>query len=100
MGICNREGKDMSNKLFSGESYSNFDKTILLQKFYMENMIGNEELSPFFTLLIYNQIINEKKSQKKSERFFKWFNMALNPYHKLLSSLKKESILASLKEKN
>ena len=95
MGKCYSKGNKSSKKLFSGESYSNLDKTIFLQKLYMENSISKEEIFPFFTKIIYNQIIQEKKSKVKSRHFFKWFKMALSPYHNILSSLKKDSILNS-----
>ena len=98
MGKCYSKGNKSSKKLFSGESYSNLDKTIFLQKLYMENSISKEEIFPFFTKIIYNQIIQEKKSKVKSRHFFKWFKMALSPYHNILSSLNKDSILNSLKK--
>ena len=96
MGICYSDRNKSSNKLFSGESYSNFDKIIFLQKLYMENILSKEEISPFYTSIIYEQIIKEKTSKAKYRHFFKWFDMALSPYHKLLSSLEKEEIIKSL----
>ena len=100
MGICYNE-RNQINKKFSGESYSNFDKIIFLQKLYMDNTLSKEEILPFFPPIIYNQIIEEKKSKIKSSRFCKWCKMALSPYHNLLSSLQKESIIKSLNiEKN
>ena len=98
MGSCYSERNKSSKKLFSGESYSNFDKIIFLQKFYMENILSKQEIAPFYTTIIYEQIIKEKNSKEKYRHFFKWFEMALSPYHKLLSSLEKEEILKSLNE--
>lgn len=101
MGICYSDRNKSSEKLFSGESYSKFDKIIFLQKFYMENLLTKQEISPFYTTMIYEQIIKEKNSKTKYRHFFKWCDMALYPYHKLLSSLEKESIIKSLNyEKN
>ena len=96
MGICYKERNKLNKKLFSGELYTNFDKTIFLQKLYMDNNLSKEELSPFFTPILYNQIIEEKKSKIKLNRFFKWYNMAFTPYDNLLSFLQKETILKSL----
>ena len=101
MGICYSDRNNSSKKLFSGESYSNFDKIIFLQKFYMENILTKQEISPFYTSIIYEQIIKEKSSKSKYRHFFKWCDMALSPYHKLLSSLDKEKIIKTLNyEKN
>ena len=96
MGICYSDRNKLTRRLFSGESYSNFDKTIFLQKFYMENILSTEDIFPFFSKIIYDQILQEKKSKIKSFHFFKWFEMALSPYHKILSSLKKDAIIKSL----
>ena len=96
MGACYSNRNKLTKSLFSDYSYSNFDKTIFLQKLYMENIISKEDISPFFTEIIYDQILQEKNSKVKSRHFFKWFEMALSPYHKILSSLKKESIINEL----
>ena len=96
MGICYTDRNKSSKNLFSGESYSNFDKIIFLQKLYMENTLTKQEISPFYTSIIYEQIIKEKSSKTKYRHFFKWYDMALSPYHKLLSSLEKEAIIKSL----
>lgn len=100
MGNCLGNKKKLSKEVFSGELYSNFDKIVFLQKFFMENNLTKEEISPFFTSIIYNQIIEEKTSKKKYSRFFKWCEMSFKPYHKLLSSLQKDIILSSLNLEN
>ena len=96
MGSCYTDRNKSSKKLFSGESYSNFDKIIFLQKLYMENILTKQEISPFYTSIIYEQIIKEKTSEAKYRHFFKWCDMALSPYYKFLSSLKKDDIIKSL----
>ena len=101
MGICYAEKARLTKKEFSGELYSNFDKIIFLQKIFMENNITKEEISPFFTEIIFDQILEEKINKTKYNRFYKWIDKAFFPYNKLLISLKKESILKSLNiEKN
>ena len=96
MGICYAEKNKLNKKLFSGELYSNFDKIVFLQKFFMENNLSKEEISSFFTSIIYDQIIQEKNNKTKHRRFYKWYEKAFMPYHNLLSSLQKDSILKSL----
>lgn len=97
MGVCGYADKNkLSNKIFSGESYSNLDKTIFLQKFYMDNIISEEEISPFFTSIIFEEILLEKNSKVKNRRFFKWYNMALGPYHNILSIQQKDNIINTL----
>ena len=101
MGVCYSQRNKLSKKSYSGESYSNFDKIIFLQKFYMENIFTHEEISPFFTTIIYDEILKEKISKVKGGRFYKWFEMALNPYNNILSTLQKDTIVNSLNiEKN
>jgi hypothetical protein len=62
----------------------------------MENILTKQEISPFYTSIIYEQIIKEKTSKAKYRHFFKWYDMALSPYHKFLSSLEKDAIIKSL----
>ena len=101
MGICYAEKARLTKKEFSGELYSNFDKIIFLQKFFMENNLTKEEISPFFTTIIFEQILEEKIYKTKYNRFFKWIEKAFFPYNNLLTSLKKESVLKTLNiEKN
>ena len=92
--------KRLTKKVLSGELYSNFDKTIFLQKFYMENNLTEEEISSFFLSIIFDQIIEEKINKRKYNRFFKWYQMSFKPYYKLLSSLQKDIILKSLDLEN
>ena len=96
MGICYVEKNRLNKKLFSEELYSNFDKTVFLQKFFMENNLTKEEILPFFTSIIYDQILQEKNNKTKYRRFYKWYEKAFMPYHNLLTSLQKDSIIKSL----
>ena len=61
MGICFSERNRLNKILFSEESYSNFDKTVYIQKLFMEDHLTKEEISPFFSKIIYDQILEEKK---------------------------------------
>lgn len=67
----------------------------------MENNLTKEEISPFFTTIIFDQILDEKINKTKYNRFFKWIDKAFIPYNNILISLKKECVLKSLNiEKN
>jgi hypothetical protein len=94
MGACQNNVR-LSNQKYSGESYSTYDKAIFLQKFFMENKITQEEISPFFTSMILEEILLEKKNKVKNRRFFKWYEMALGAYRRILSTQQKEVLLKS-----
>ena len=99
MGSCCPNSSKNQTKIFTNETYSDLDKSIFIANEYMKNNLKQQEIEPFFTSLLFNELIQEKEDKIKQRHFFKWFAMALNSYKNILASIDIEKLLKTIKEK-
>ena len=99
MGNCCSVSSNNQTKIFTNETYSDLDKSIFIANEYMKNNLKQQEIEPFFTSLLFNELILEKEDKIKQRHFFKWFEMALNSYKNILTTIDIEKLLKTIKQK-